>query len=131
MAIKAYIFGHHGYSNTCEILAVRHSFSSINFSTSYGGTWENVTHYILAAQTIYYKHYLTKQVFADHPKSVGAWRQDTALKYWRIQFVRNRRTSARLSGSFRLYAHTSSKTCVVRNQIIDCSFDSCSIKWEC
>jgi hypothetical protein len=50
----------------------------------HGGTWGDVTYYILAAQTIYYKYHLTKQVFADHPRSVGAWRRDKALKYWRV-----------------------------------------------
>ncbi len=64
-----------------------------------------MTYYILAAQTIYYKYYLTKQVFADHSRSVGAWRQDKALKYWRIKFVRDTTTSARLSGSFRQRLH--------------------------
>jgi len=77
-----------------------------------------VTYYILAAQTIHFEFYIEQNKFL--PISRDQWELGAETKhyiFWRILFVYNRTTSARLSGSFRPYAYTSSTTCVVKRLI--------------
>jgi len=68
------------------------------------GTWENVTYYILAAQTIHFELFIIEQN-KFLPINRDQWELDAKTKHLSIgefNLSTTDQTSARLSGSFRL-----------------------------
>ena len=79
MRIKAKIFGKHSYSNTCEFLRVETQYFIKLIFDVHEGTWGDVTYYILAAQTIYFKYYFNKSSFL--PINRDQWELDAKTKH--------------------------------------------------
>jgi len=93
-------------SDTCEFWWLKQDFQQTIFWRSWRYL-DNVTYYILAAQTIHFEFYIERnKFFADHSRSVGAWRWTKHLSLAKfIQETSNFINCKSLTESFSKYGH--------------------------
>ena len=92
-----------------------------------------MTYYILAAQTIYFKYYFNKSSFCRSIEISGSLAPRQSIKV--LAYLICPRHNNQCKTQWELQATLTLRVRLAWNKEsqvnIDCSFDTCSIKWEC
>ncbi len=78
--IKAKFFDRHSCESSLRNLEVETQFFINQIIDVHGGTWGDVTYYILAAQTIYFKYYFNKSSFCRSSEISGSLTPRQSIK---------------------------------------------------